>query len=203
MSLISFIVTGNTTLATDKLVYSAEELGALETVIEKVRSVDRVIGSESACVSAAEERGYEAGYERGRQDGVQAAIEATAERLSSLTLRANRERDELQASAATLAFSIVERIAQIVGPVATIAALARRAAAELAPRRPVVLHVATQVVQPLREHLERHNDTDQEIQVEADESLETTDCILETEFGRINADLNTQLRVLGERLGES
>jgi len=157
-----------------------------------------VLKNEKDMLEDSFQTGYDSGFEKGQTEGYDAALEHIAVKLVVLAKEAHEARLELENKAGVLATKIVEKIATDLGPRKTIAALAKSAASNLVPREPVILRVhpdntayVSDEVSPSSTHI---------VEVMPDPSLSETDCVLETEFGRIKADMNTQLKVLREKL---
>lgn len=198
MSLITFINNEKLTIATDKLVYEPDEIRSVHNVVGQAAALMDVLKNEKDMLEDSFQTGYDRGFEKGQTEGYDAALEHIAVKLVVLAKEAHEARLELENKAGVLATKIVEKIATDLGPRKTIAALAKSAASNLVPREPVILRVhpdntafVSDEVSPSSTHI---------VEVMPDPSLSETDCVLETEFGRIKADMNTQLKVLREKL---
>lgn len=201
MALITFLNTDRLSLATSRLVYEPGEIDSLTSVLDQAEKLRVVIDSEGDKIQAATEQGYSEGYEKGQDEGYEAALEHIATKLVVLSKEAANQREKLEQETGSLAIKIVEKIATEVGSHEMIVALAKSAAAEMLPRELIVLRV----------HPEAHSAVSQQVlnpdqkysrivEVIADPELEEEDCILESEYGHIKADLKTQLKVIHERL---
>lgn len=201
MSLITFLNTERLTVATRKLVYKPDEINAVTNVVHQAESLQELLDYENDRVEAAIKQGRVDGYERGQEEGYEAALEHIAVKLVVLAKEANVTRESIENSAGDLAIRIVEKIATDVGRKEMIVALARTAASELTPKEPIVLRVHPENVQ----HMEENSDhldgaATRIVNVVGDYSLGEDDCVLETEFGQVKADLQTQLKVLREKM---
>lgn len=202
MTLISFLSNEKLTLATGKLVYEPDEIDSVSNVIEQANKLSYLYSQESEKIESATREGYDSGYEKGQAEGYEAALEHIAVKLVILAKEANAAREALEERAGDLAIKIVEKIASDLGTNETIAALAKSAAAEMLPREPVVLRVHPDKHQYMTKNVLDHADepSSRIIDVISDPALAVNDCVLETEFGQITADLKTQLKVLRERM---
>lgn len=201
MSLITFLNTDRATVATRKLVYQPDEVSALTNVLDQAVHLQSLIDTEDERIEAAANQGQEQGYEKGQEQGYEAALEHIAVKLVVLSKEANAARDALEESAGDIAIKIVKKIAADIGSKEMIAALARSAASELVPKEPVVLRVHPDNEAYMEEQvLQPEVPTARIVDVVGDYSLSEDDCVLETEYGRIKADLQTQLTVLREKL---
>lgn len=201
MALITFLNNERLTLGSSKLVYEPDELNSLTSVIEQAEILQNIFSTESEKIEDASRAGYDAGYEKGQAEGYEAALEHIAVKLVVLAKEANASRDQLEDSAGNIAIRIVEKIASDLGEKETIAALARSAAKDMVSREPVILRVHPNNLSYMEEQvLQPEHSTAGIIDVVSDPGLSEKDCVLETEFGQIKADLETQLKVLAERM---
>ena len=200
MALLTLYHAGDVTLASDRVVYSPEELAHVGSMAEEAAALGRLRESERERIDAAERAAREAGHERGRAEGYEAALEHIAVKLVALAKEAGEARERLRSQGAELALGIVRKIARDLGPADTVAALAASAARQLAPHEPVVLRVHPDLETDVRERLAViGGPTVGEAEVAADPGLGPGDCTLETEFGQVRAGLELQLEVLREK----
>lgn len=201
MSLVTIVNNEMSTLATDKLVYGPDEFNSLCTVLEHAAALKDLLDSETIRISAAEKSGYDNGYESGSSEGREEALKHIAIKLVQLSKAADLERKELRDSAGVIAITIVQKIANSLGPVESITALAQSAAAELVSRESVALRVHPKHADAVSKKFHSLKDSScQPIETISDSELSENDCILETEYGQIKADLATQLRILEDKL---
>lgn len=197
MSLITFINSDRVTLASNKLVYEAEEVNSLTEVLDQADLLQELFDAEKEKIESAVKAGHDAGFEQGQTEGYEAALEHIAVKLVVLAKEANAARDELESSAGNIAVKIVQKIAADLGSEKTIAALAKSAAKEFVQREQLVLRVHPDNLSYMRENvLKPDNQSARFVDVVSDSELTQDDCVLETEFGRVKADLQTQLKVL-------
>lgn len=201
MALITFLNNERLTLGSNKLVYEPEEFNSLTNVIEQAEILQNVFSIENEKIESASKAGYDAGFEKGQSEGYEAALEHIAVKLVVLTKEANAARDELESTVGNIAVKIVNKIASDIGTKETIAALASTAAKDIVSREPVVLRVHPDNHEYMvKGVLNPDNPASRIVDVVSDPRLGVADCVLETEYGQIKADLETQLKVLTERL---
>jgi len=204
MSLFTLVHSEALTVATDQLVYSAEETGALQHIVEQAESLSAIQTTWATKLADAEQHGYSTGHEKGLAAGIELANEQLATRLLELTDQAALEREQVRLSATQMAMNIVRSIAKGVGNESLLPALARSAAEDLLPNERAVLHLhpadLAGVERQLQSWLDAENAVPTITNVVADDSLAQGDCVLETPGGQIVADLETQLRVIESRM---
>ncbi len=199
MSIITFLNNDKVTLASSKIVYSEDDVGNIESLVSKATELTQLLDKESVRVEQAELSGYDAGYEKGQTKGYDAALEHIAIKLITLAREAEDTRDKLEQSAGDLALKIVRRIANDLGTEQTLASLAATAAKELVPREAVTLRVSVSNLEKVREAILSTPTRSHRIpDITGDPTLLDDECVLDTEFGQIKADLETQLRVYKE-----
>jgi len=199
MSIITFLNNDKITLASSKIVYHEDDAADIDALVRKGTELTALLDKEKVRIEQAELAGHEAGYEKGQAKGYDAALEHIAIKLITLAREAEETRDKLEHSAGELALKIVRRIAGDLGTENTIASLAATAAKELVPREAVTLRVSVANLEKVRESVMSTPSRSHRIpDITGDPTLNDQDCILDTEFGQIKADLETQLRVYKE-----
>jgi len=199
MSIVTFLNKEKLTAVSDKLVYTGEESLDLQTLFVKASKLADLLESEEARIEAAREKAYETGYEQGQSEGYEAALGHIAVKLIELAKEADEMRDKMERKTGELALQIVTKIAEDIGTPETLAALAASAAKQLVPREPVILRVSVSNLEKVREVvLASANFNSRISEVTGDPGLQFDDCILETEYGQIKANLQTQLDALKE-----
>lgn len=162
-------------------------------------------GDAAACDAQLEEA-YRRGFHEGEQAG-RAAVDAailklahTAESLASARARARREAEgDLLRLAVAIARRILHRELSV-DPEA-VAGLIRAALDKIQSQEIHRVRVHPDLEQPLRRALERLA-AGRNIQVAADRSREFGDVIFETERGRLDASVETQLQEIGRGLAD-
>jgi len=197
MGNLTFLNNKNFTISSRDLVYQPDEFNSLTSILDQATHLHEFFETEKQTIEQATQSGYEAGYENGQSDGYEAALEHIATKLVVLAKEANDAREELRESAGDIALKIIEKIAYDIGPKSTVAALAKTAAKDLTVNEPVVLRVNPDNAEYIQNELNTSSENSSaKITVSRDSTLSETDCVLETEFGQIKADLTTQLNVL-------
>lgn len=197
MSIVTFLHKEKLTVNTGKLVYSPGESLDLHTLFVEASRLSELLEQEEARIEAAEKQAYDKGYELGQAQGYEAALEHIAVKLVALSKEADDTRRALESKSSELALSIVERIADEMGTAKTLSALAASAARQIVPREPVVLRVSVENLESVEDLIQsKPAYRDSITEVTGDPSLKNDDCILETEFGQIKANLDTQLHAL-------
>jgi len=202
MSLLVLSNSENLHVSTGRLVYSKAEIAALGDSLSQCEQLKKSCDEQQQHIESAINAGYGQGYEKGEAAGNEDALGYIAERLVTLGKQANSAREQVQGSSVNLAVQIVEKIASRIGPPEMIAALAQQAASELVPAEAIVVKVHPSMLSQVEEQLAGlGTQLNTPLQFESDVSLNEDGCILETEYGHVKADLETQLSVLRSQLG--
>lgn len=206
MSFVSLFTDEKSWLATDKRVFRLEEQTELAGAVEQMQHLSELKQTLSddfkSRVVSAEEKGFEEGYAAGLKRAQQDSI-AHFEELHG---RYQQLQASTQSAVSDLALSAVRKIAGNVAPEQWLAAQAREAVLALAPSdQPVRLRVSVVHADKIRERLRELDRSDDallrtSIEVISDEQAKEGTCTLETQFGLIDIDLETQLDALAEVL---
>jgi flagellar biosynthesis/type III secretory pathway protein FliH len=199
MSFVTLLKTERLIAGTDRLVYGPDEIGHLGTVVEQCDALDELLQVEQVKIDQMAQQGYQAGFDEGRQEGYSDGQAQVARELVALSQTMNDQRNQLQRQTGELALEIVRRIASELGPANVLAALAASAAEELVPKTPMVLKVHQDQCHSVSARLETIASAALDISVVGDNTLELDACLLETEFGQVKADLNTQLSAIRDK----
>lgn len=198
---MSFIVLHADRLATvvaDDPVVPASEVKRLNDALALFAAGERALADAASGAEAtsdvAQGRGYNEGYAAGRA----AADAELLDKLIALTQAGRKREDERRRDVARLAIEVVRRIAGEIGPEETVAALARQAALAVMPNAGATVRVAREVHGAVSARLSGLRG----VTVEADASLEPTDCLIETALGTTRAGLETQLAGLERHWSE-
>ena len=185
---------GATLLRDDPVVRAAD--------VPVLRDADRLLAAAATLRKdarrASEDAAGEArdrGYEDGRREGLAAAAGEIRDELLRLAAADDERADRQRADLARLGLEVVRRIAGEIGSAETVAALADRAAAAVAPDAQLTVRVPPAALAATRERLGAR------AQVEPDETLGGTDCVLGTPLGEVRAGLDTQLTQLARQWG--
>lgn len=180
------------TLLTDDDIVPAKDVPALRQSLDVLEEAERRLGAAEEQAAAVGERAQAEGLAEGLRRGEEKAAAEVARRLFDLEVESVRHRAVQRDEAAKLAVEIVRRIAGDLGAEAMIAALAEKAASELAPDTPAIVRVAPGARERVSTRLERFG----QLTVVGDPMLDELDCVVETSAGVIRAGLNTQLEAI-------
>ena len=192
MSLLTLSSDASGWLASGRLVYGADEIETLGGAVDALERLGELVRSREAAVREARREGFERGQREGRADGEGAAAEASAAALAALEARYRDEVERQRADCADLALEIVRRVAGEIAPAEWLHALAARAAEELVERAPLTLRVHPERADAVRERVRADAPTPI-AEVLGDEELAPGGCVLESRFGKVDVDLDTQL----------
>ncbi len=204
MSFVTLFTDEKSWLATDKRVFRVEEQTELAGAVEQMQHLSELkktlADDFQLRVVSAEETGFEAGYAA----GLKSAQQDSVGHFEELHGRYQQLQANTQSAVSDLALSAVRKIAGNVAPEQWLAAQAREAVLELAPSdQPVRLRVSVAYADKIRQRL-RELDTSADtllrttIEVVSDDQAKEGACTLETQFGLIDIDLETQLDALAD-----
>jgi len=202
MSFIALVHEDQITLATNKLVFSAQEVGAFDAVADAATQLATLFDEYEERIQQATRKGYEEGFNKGRDEGKLAAREEVAEQLIELARKADQQRQVLRAGIIDMSILAVHKIAGNVGASEMVASMALNAASELVVSEPLTLHVHPSVVDTVKSRLDEAPPVNKSkhlhVEIQADDALTPFDCILVSEHGETVASLDVQLRCLEE-----
>lgn len=207
MNIICLLENPEAVIASGKRVFSAAETGALLSMAESADRLQASVQEEEDRIQQAEKQACEKAREEGIAQGRQIAADELAQTKLGLLEQANAERLALREEVLSHALQVVRKIADGIASEDMLYALANTASQECLPSASIVLKVHPTQVDALKQKLSEYhsnNDTPHLIQsVAADEDLALDGCILQTDAGRVCADLDMQLSVLEKHLAES
>ncbi|RVT93281.1 FliH/SctL family protein [Sphingomonas crocodyli] len=177
-----------TLLADDPLI-SAHDMRSVNGALDLFGEAGLLRQSVHDSIEAARFTAREEGKAEGLAEGRATAEEEGRAELFRLAMRDGEERRKRQSEIASIALEVVRRIAGDIGDPAFVAGLAERAAAALAPETAATIRVPPAAFDAVTARVAHHN----AISVEADPTLEGTDCVVETALGRTLAGLDTQI----------
>lgn len=189
-----------TTLLADDPVIPKRDVGRLKDglgLLERLRSLGE------AAETRIKERGeaaHETGWSRGYQEGAAEARREYAELFTTLERAATRDHEESRRQSVVLALEVVRRIAGEVGENEFLSAIAEKAVHDLVPDGAVLVRVHPDRLDAVRSKLAGQG---ARLEIEADDALGPTDCVLVSSFGRIEAGLETQLAALEHAFREA
>jgi len=200
MSFISLYNSEHVSLLSDKLFYSAEETGALHSVVEKIETIDRDLATASERIAVSQKNAVDAGYKEGFAEGMARGSEqgnkSATEKILNEHHSAQLTEQEIKKASINLAIDIVRHIGLEMGNAETIRALAENVIEKERPGEAVTVCVSPEQVQ----WMESLNTTSQTTIV-ADENLASSACVLRWHDGRtVEADLDTQLDIIRQHL---
>ncbi|TGX52241.1 hypothetical protein E5A73_15685 [Sphingomonas gei] len=188
-----------TALADDPLVPAAD-VSRVQDALALLAEAGALRRGAAETTDAAREVARAEGYAEGRAEGLAAAESERQAELFRIALRDGELQRARQKDIARLALEVVRRIAGELDDQTMVAAIAERAAAQLAPDSAAIVRVAPPALDAVRARLDGRAG----ISVETDPLLEGQDCVIETALGRTHAGLDTQLaqieRIWGETL---
>ena len=204
MNLVTLLNTDMITLTSGKLVYGPDETGALKSAVAAAESLVAEQASAAERVAEAVEAGRDNGYKDGFESGLQAARAQIASEIASLARQAQAQLQQQRNHTADMAVQIVRKIAAQLGEAQTLAALAHQAAQEFAQDEIITLRVHPAHVESVRLRLRDLQQTGESVahltNVVADAELADTGCVLDSRFGSVVADLDTQLNAISAHL---
>jgi flagellar biosynthesis/type III secretory pathway protein FliH len=197
MSFALILRSDHPVLRSDSPVLDPEDVQRLPHLKHAIEALEaRAAEFEVECMDRREiahEEGRKEGFARGLKEGRAAALEETL-KLETQTLAAQAA---MRGSIARLAVAVVKRIAAEIGPPQAVAALAERAAREAAPEQPLTIRVRPECIAAVRARL---GALPIAIDYKPDDRLEKNGCVIETQFGAIEAGLDAQLAALEKAL---
>lgn len=180
-----------TLLADDPIVPAADISPLRDSMALLAQAEHRFAAAADAATElneAAQHGGYEEGMRRGEAEG---AAKVSA-KLFDLEVKSAELRASQRTEAAKLAIEIVRRIAAGIGRPEMVAALAEKAAADLAPDTSATVKVHPSAAAQVTERLGQFD----RLAVVADSLLGEDECVVETSHGQIRAGLETQLTAI-------
>lgn len=198
MSMLSLVNSDSISVATDQLVFTADEIGSLKTVLEKAVDIEAASTDVDVRISKA----VEEAVARGEQQGLKKGRAIARRKISLALLASQREIANARASmcdtSVSLALEIVRRIGLNANKAELLVELATAAANDLEPNVKATLSVhPTQVIE-VRNRLDASpsEDLDWLLDVLPDAMLNEDDCVLKTTHGSLHVGLESQLRVI-------
>jgi len=187
-------------IATDQLVYTAEETTALLDMLSRSEQVSR----QAENMNSEMEKSFEAtrteGFQAGFAEGRAKATEELSKQLAVLHEKTEHQSDQIRQQCIDLALEIVRRIGLATGSPQTMADLATHAAAELLPGQSAVLRVPLDDAPAVASLISNEETGTRSIEVKGDAALGPGECVLDTDSGSLHAGLETQLQVMGRSL---
>lgn len=175
-------------IASTRWVLDESELIACEQAAQLLGQLQQLHAHTQATLDAERAQAREQGFGEGRAQALAQIAAQWHQSWEQAVQQARLGDEQLREAVVSLALQVVRRIAQREGAEATVAALARRALADMAPEGPAVLYVHPE----LREAIGAAPGL-AGLEVRADETLALTGCVFQTPAGELIASLDTQL----------
>jgi len=203
--MLSIFNKNGTTLATDQLVYSAEELGSVETVLAKIAQLDEKLAQANSEIEKAKAEAMALGEQQGFKKGRAIARRKISIALLTSQREVTQQQNRMHEASVQLALEIVRRIGLTCSSSETLVSLAMHSARELEPNEKASLCVHPDMEEAVRARLKHVPDEDVLwlLDVVPDDSLNPDDCFLKTAHGSLFVGLESQLRVIERSLHEN
>jgi flagellar biosynthesis/type III secretory pathway protein FliH len=210
VSYIALVNDKTYTLSTSNKVINANDIEILADVAAAGEHVQSLLSTVQQRVEEQSQQGYDEGYAKGMAEAQKSIDQTVSQELVRLHQRYIRERQQMADNAIVLAGQMVKRIAGELGDEAVIAAVAKTAAEEFVAAgqaKKLFIRVPMGCVAIVKEKLQTSalinaSELNQWVETVADESLQGTQCLIETEMGSCNAGLDEQLDVLTQQLSD-
>jgi len=208
VSFVTLVHKPQITLATNKLVFSAQELGAIDSVTETATQLAELFNDYEERIEREARNGYDEGFRKGQDEGRLAAQKKVAAQLLELGIKAEEQRQVMRDSVVELTLLAVHKIAGKIGAPEMVASMALNAVNDLVVSESFTLRVHPSVVDTVRSRLAPIDQSKHPyVEVQTDDTLTPFDCILVSERGETIASLDEQLGCLErswrERLSDS
>lgn len=203
MTLLAIHRSGDTSLATDRLLLAPEEVIACEAAVETLARLQQLLATRQRQLDQALAEARERGWAEGHAQALQEVAPQLVEGWLQAAQRAEIDAQALKQALIVLGRQVVQRIAQSVGPGEFVGALARQAVDGLLPDARVVIRVHPDVAEAAQAHLARHGRPvdGTRLDLRLDTALGPYDCVIDTPQGQLLAGLPAQLDNLARRLG--
>ena len=211
----------NTSLATNRLWLTADEVSGCESVQGLLQRLERLTTERDAELSAARAQAAAEGREQGRNEALASVAPRLLDAWDQAARSAAADAQALRAALVTLSLQVVQRISVELGPAEVVAALARRASESLLPDSAAVLRVHPDVATAVRARMLATpggstaplkepglttsgltNSVSGILDVRGDPQLGRFDCAFDTAAGQLLAGLPAQLARLAAQLQE-
>ena len=200
MSLLTLFNSHGDLVATDQLVFPAEDIEPLNDLLSTISALNKKLSTASESINqqgtSARKEGFAAGLKKGRH----VARLKMSRALLALEKEQVAYRKVQHEKSINLAIEIVRKIGLQEPTQECIAALALKSAEELNTDEKASLCVHPDLLDKAVNRIQQLRSVDWLLRVEADESLAPDDCILRTEFGVLRIGLESQLRVIERSL---
>lgn len=221
----------NTSLATNRLWLTADEVSGCESVQALLQRLERLTTERDAELIAARAQAAAEGREQGRSEALASVAPRLLDAWDQAARSAAADAQALRAALVTLSLQVVQRISVELGPAEVVTALARRASESLLPDSAAVLRVHPDVAAAVRARMLAApgtstvpltetglttsgitnsgltnpgltNSVSGILEVRGDPQLGRFDCAFDTAAGQLLAGLPAQLARLAAQLQE-
>ena len=216
----------NTSLATNRLWLTADEVSGCESVQGLLQRLERLTTERDAELSAARAQAAAEGREQGRSEALASGAPRLLDAWDQAARSAAADAQALRAALVTLSLQVVQRISVELGPAEVVTALARRASESLLPDSAAVLRVHPDVATAVRARMFAApggstaplkepglttsglttsgltNSVSGILEIRGDPQLGRFDCAFDTAAGQLLAGLPAQLARLAAQLQE-
>ena len=211
----------NTSLATNRLWLTADEVSGCESVQGLLQRLERLTTERDAELSAARAQAAAEGREQGRSEALASVAPRLLDAWDQAARSAAADAQALRAALVTLSLQVVQRISVELGPAEVVTALARRASESLLPDSAAVLRVHPDVATAVRARMLATpggstaplkepglttsgltNSVSGILEIRGDPQLGRFDCAFDTAAGQLLAGLPAQLARLAAQLQE-
>lgn len=199
MSFITLFTDDSGWLATDKKVFSQKEFERLDTVIEQIDALAKLREGMQNEIDIAREEARKVGYEEGLKQGLETAQKSNIELISEFEKERQKLKSDQKSAVVDLSVSVVRKIAGKVKPESWLVGQVIRAVEDMSDTSGTYhLYVSPVHVEKVKHELERlksEQNASALVIAEVCESEEVDDatCLLQTPFGSLKLDIDTQL----------
>ena len=193
MGYVALHRSSHTSLATDQVYLSAEELSSCESARALLHKLEQQLASRQSQVDLAFKAACAEGYAAGRSAALEQVAPAFVSACERASVASAAEVDGMRSAIIELSVQVVQRVAKDLAEPDVLVALARRAVETLVPDQAVVLRVHPDLIEAVRAGMACADSTAVRLEVRGDSSLGELDCVLDTPAGELLAGLATQL----------
>lgn len=205
------------TLATDRLVLSAQEAQHFDAAQALALALEQLRDGEAQRIDAAYRAARAAGQAEGHAEGLRTAqregAEQLADTLTAVGAQARAEHAALREAVLTLSLLIVRRMAASLSSAEVLAALAQQAFDRLVAEQAqpggaesptaCVVRLHGSLLTDVKARIEQRGALPLAIEWRADDALAPLDCVIDTPSGRLLAGIEAQLERVQVVLRES
>jgi len=199
MSFITLFTGDNAWLATDRKVFSSEEFQRLETVLEQIDALSKLHEEMQTEINIAREEARRAGFEEGLNQGLKTAQKSNVELISEFEKERQKLKLEQKSAVVDLSVSVVRKIAGKVKPESWLVGQVIRALEDMSDTSGnYQLYVSPVHAENVKLELDKLKDEQNASALVISEVCESDEvdndtCLLQTPFGSLKLDIDTQL----------